>query len=94
MLILTRKAGEQIRIGDDITIQVLDLGKGGVKLGIRAPKNIAIHREEVFERVRQCNLAAMEDVRIRPMDAALRLWKERMKKAENNHLESGGSDAD
>jgi carbon storage regulator len=77
MLILTRKVGEQIRIGSEVTIQVLELGKGGVKLGIRAPKSISIHREEVFEKVRQCNLAAMEDARLRSMDAVLRLWKER-----------------
>lgn len=81
MLILTRKAGEQIRIGEDIVIQILELGKGGVKLGIKAPKSIAIHREEVFERVKQTNLEAMEDARSRPMDAVLRLWKERMEKA-------------
>ncbi|MCW7752382.1 carbon storage regulator CsrA [Desulfobotulus sp. H1] len=77
MLILTRKCGEQIRIGNDIRIQVLDMGKGVVKLGIEAPKNIVVHREEVFERVRETNLAAMEDARSRSMDAALQLWRER-----------------
>lgn len=89
MLILTRKAGEQIRIGEDIVIQVLEMGRGVVKLGIKAPRSIAIHREEVFERVKEANLAAMEDVRSQRMDAALRLWKERREEArggdETNH---------
>lgn len=77
MLILTRKAGEQIRIGEDIVIQVLELGKGVVKLGIEAPKNIIIHREEIYERVKEANLAAMEDARSHQrMDEVLRLWKE------------------
>lgn len=89
MLILTRKPGEQIRIGEDIVVQILELGRGVVKLGIEAPRNIIIHREEVFERVKEANLAAMEDVRSQRMDAALRLWRARAEEPgvrdENKH---------
>ena len=52
MLILTRKLGENIRIGDKIKIIVLDVKGGQVKLGIDAPPNVAVHREEIYERIR------------------------------------------
>ncbi len=56
MLILTRKPGEKIQIGDNITICVVDLGKGHVKLGIEAPKNVTILRQEVIERIKEENI--------------------------------------
>lgn len=52
MLILTRKLGENIRIGAKIRVIVLDINGGQVKLGIDAPPNVAVHREEIFERIR------------------------------------------
>ncbi len=58
MLILTRKIGEKIIIGDGIVLSVVDISKGVVKLGIDAPKDVAILRQEVFERVREENIAA------------------------------------
>ena len=51
MLILTRKLGEQITIGDDITIMLLEVKGTQVKLGIEAPKELQVHREEVYERI-------------------------------------------
>ena len=56
MLILTRKLGEKIAIGDDITITLVEIKGTQVKLGIEAPKHIEIHRQEVYERIRQENL--------------------------------------
>ena len=56
MLILTRKLGERINIGDDITITLLEIKGTQVKLGIKAPKNIGIHRQEIYERIREENL--------------------------------------
>lgn len=56
MLILTRKVGEVIKIGDQITLHVIDISKGFVKLGIDAPSDITILREEVYERVRDENI--------------------------------------
>ena len=58
MLILTRKSGERITIGDDITITLLEVRGTQVKLGIEAPKGISIHRQEIYERIRETNLSS------------------------------------
>ena len=58
MLILTRKLGEQITIGDDITITLIEIKGSHVKLGIDAPKNVVIHRREIYERIREENLGS------------------------------------
>ena len=51
MLILTRKVGETIRINDDISVTVLGVKGSQVRLGIEAPEGVAVHREEIFERI-------------------------------------------
>lgn len=56
MLILTRKLGEKINIGDDITVTLLEIKGAQVKLGIDAPKSIGIHRNEIYEKIREENL--------------------------------------
>ena len=60
MLILTRKLGERITIGDDISITLLEIKGSQVRLGIEAPKGIGIYRQEVYERIRQQNLRASQ----------------------------------
>ena len=60
MLILTRKLGESIKIGDDIKIQVIDIKGRQVRLGIEAPENFSIHREEVYLRIQEENQLAAE----------------------------------
>ena len=60
MLVLTRKLGESIRIGDTITVKIVDLDSRHVKLGIEAPKNISVNREEIYERIQKENKAASE----------------------------------
>ena len=52
MLILTRKVGESIMIGDSVEVKVLGLRAGQIKLGIDAPKDLQVHREEIYERIR------------------------------------------
>ena len=52
MLILTRRIGETITIGTNITVTVVGLNGSQVRLGIGAPKNVEVHREEVYERVK------------------------------------------
>jgi carbon storage regulator CsrA len=53
VLILTRRLGEALMIGDEITVTVLDVKGAQVRIGIEAPKSIAVHRQEVFERIQQ-----------------------------------------
>lgn len=53
MLLLTRRIGESIIIGDDIEIKVMDIRGSQVKIGIEAPKHISVHREEVYERIQE-----------------------------------------
>lgn len=61
MLILTRKVGEAIIIGDDTTIRILEAKGGQIKLGVEAPGNISINREEVYQRIIEENKnAAMQ----------------------------------
>lgn len=52
MLILTRKPSETVMIGNDITITVLGVKGNQVRIGIKAPKNVAVHREEIYQRIR------------------------------------------
>jgi carbon storage regulator len=53
MLILTRRVGETLMIGNDVTVTVLGVKGNQVRIGINAPKNIAVHREEIYERVKR-----------------------------------------
>ena len=52
MLILTRKVGESIMIGDSVEVKILGLRAGQIKVGIEAPKDLKVHREEIYERIR------------------------------------------
>jgi carbon storage regulator len=51
MLILTRRVGETLMIGDEVTVSVLSVKGGQVKVGINAPRNVAVHREEIYKRI-------------------------------------------
>ncbi|MBX0357533.1 carbon storage regulator CsrA [Halobacillus sp. Nhm2S1] len=58
MLVLNRKEGESVRVGDDITITVVGVEGGQVKLGIEAPKSVGIHRQEVYLAIKKENAEA------------------------------------
>jgi len=51
MLILTRKTGESIMIGDSVTVKVLGVRAGQIKIGVDAPKDLSVHREEIYKRI-------------------------------------------
>lgn len=60
MLVLTRKAGEGIIIGDDVTIKVIEMKGGAVRIGIDAPKSKKIYRQEIYNRVMEENKKATQ----------------------------------
>lgn len=53
MLILTRRAGETLIIGDDVRVKVLEVKGQQVRIGVTAPREVSVHREEIYERIRQ-----------------------------------------
>ena len=76
MLVLTRRIGETIRIGDDVSISILDVQNGQVRVAIDAPREIPVHREEVYLAVQAENRQAADTARSAdPID----LWKKRGK---------------
>ncbi len=58
MLVFTRKRGEAIIIGDGIEVRVLRVGRDGVRLGVSAPRDVAVHRQEIYEMVGAANLSS------------------------------------
>jgi carbon storage regulator len=58
MLVLTRRSGQVIRIGESVTVTVMQLTPGRVRIGIDAPGAVPVHRGEIYQRIQQENLAA------------------------------------
>ncbi len=61
MLILTRRVGETLMIGDEVTVTVLGVKGNQVRIGVNAPKNVAVHREEIYDRIKQEQEQIMPD---------------------------------
>jgi len=55
MLILTRRVGESLMVGDDVTITVLGVKGNQVRVGVKAPKEVAVHREEILNRIEEAS---------------------------------------
>jgi carbon storage regulator len=60
MLVLTRKAGEGIIIGDDVKITIIEVKGGGIRIGIDAPRDMKVHRQEVYDKIKQENQEATQ----------------------------------
>jgi carbon storage regulator len=60
MLILTRRVGETLMIGDEVTVTVLGVKGNQVRIGVNAPRDVTVHREEIYERIKQEQLANQE----------------------------------
>ena len=66
MLILTRRVGESVMIGEDVTITVLRVKGNQVRLGVNAPRTVSVQREEIFERIKSENPEGeAEDIRLK-----------------------------
>jgi carbon storage regulator len=61
VLILTRRVGETLKIGEDVDVTVLGIKGNQVRIGIKAPKNLAVHREEIFERIQRDEERKVDD---------------------------------
>jgi carbon storage regulator len=84
MLILTRKTGEEITIGENVTVRVIAVQEGQVKLGIEAPKELKIYRGEIYELIQQQNIRAAQISKTSVAKAAGLLSAGKRKPAKNN----------
>lgn len=86
MLVLSRRAGESIAIGDDVTITVLDVRGDVVRIGIDAPRSVAVHRTEVLVQVEASNKAAAS-----PDDDVVTSLSQALRKPADDDDEADGS---
>lgn len=79
MLVLTRKKGQALMIGHDIELTIIDVQGDQVRVGIKAPRNVAVHRKEIYEEIRKENLSA-----VAVKDTNLQLLNEKFKKKDDS----------
>ena len=71
MLILTRRVGESLRIGDEVSVTVLGIKGSQVRIGVNAPKSVSVHREEVYDRINEEKSKNSADIPINPEKSAV-----------------------
>lgn len=84
MLILTRRVGETIVIGDDVIVTVLGIKGNQVRIGINAPKDITVHREEIYQRIQQEKNTTSKAAEQSAAPAATPVKKKRETKVDKN----------
>jgi len=77
LLILTRKLGESIKIGDDVKVTLLDIKGRQVRLGIEAPIETEVHREEIYQQIKEENILAAR-YESKDLEEMTTIWKGRM----------------
>ena len=82
MLILTRKIGESIIIGDDILVKVIETGKNNIRIGIEAPKEISVLRREVYESIQEANVLSAKGEKL-DITKAAKLFESKESKKTN-----------
>ena len=94
MLIITRRAGERIMLGDDTRIEIMEIVGSSVRVGIEAPKSIPIYREEIWTAVKEENRAAASpDIKLPRTDASAQTGADRTDPASDPRDESAGPTA-
>jgi carbon storage regulator len=73
MLVLTRKTGQKLIIGNDIEVIILETRGDSVKLGIEAPKSVSIYREEIYQEIKRANQQSLEQLKAADLDQAYQL---------------------
>jgi carbon storage regulator len=71
MLVLTRKTGQKLIINDNIEVVILETRGDSVKIGIKAPRDVSIYREEIYEEIKKANYQSGKNVLVSDIDAAL-----------------------
>ncbi|EKE03477.1 MAG: Carbon storage regulator-like protein [uncultured bacterium] len=83
MLVLTRKTGQKLIINDNIEIVILETRGDAVKIGIKAPKEVAIYREEIYEEIKKANKQASNNVLVADINNAMNLMENKKRPADD-----------
>lgn len=79
MLVLTRKSGQKLIINDNIEIIILETRGDAVKIGINAPKNVTIYREEIYEEIKKSNQQASKNVLVSDLNSVMNIMGNKVK---------------
>jgi carbon storage regulator len=77
MLVLTRKVGEKILVGDDVIVSVVEVNRGSVRLGVEAPQSVSILRFEVYDRIQEENLNASRAASAADIQQVAAFWRQK-----------------